>query len=92
MLYSLILTFQKFLNEPHNSELTFDMNDLLLETFRLCNFFDTVQGIIFLNSIIILLDTFFDTTYNKNTTMKAIRWSLRGLEVSTYLNDITDLS
>ena len=66
------------------------MNDLLLETFKLCNFFDTVQGVFFLVYSIKFLDKYFDTTMNHNKRIKALRWTLKLLEFSTYFNDLAD--
>ena len=92
MLYSTILLTEKLINEPHNSELMFDYNDTLIETMRLCNFFDTMQGIVFLNVMIWAMDKFFDTNGNQNPRVKMTRWIFRIIDYSTYIDDIVDLS
>ena len=92
MLYSTILLTEKMINEPHNSELQYDYNDVLLETLRLCNLFDTMQGIILLNFSIWAMDKFFDTEFNHNPRIKNWRWILRLIDYSTYIDDVVEIS
>ena len=58
--YSSILMSQKLVNDPRNSELSYNYNDTLVKFFNLCNIWDTIEGLIFLNIWIHLWDKKFD--------------------------------
>lgn len=64
----------------------------MIETLRLCNFADTIEGIVFLRGLIWVLDKLFDTEFSHNRHAKNLRWFLRIVELSTYIDDIVDLS
>ena len=68
------------------------MNDTLVKMFNICNFWDTVQGLFFINILVYFLDKKFDPLDNTYYFMRIPRWVFKLIEVSTYIMDLVDLS
>ena len=88
--FALILLFQKFLNDPFNSDNSFNLNDVLIKTLNLCQLHDTLYGIIILNLIVLGLDQVI--TLGGAKTLIALRWTIRAIDLLTYVNDAVEIS
>ena len=64
----------------------------MVKFFNLCDFWDTIQGIVFLSLVIQLLDMEFDQRDSDNFYTAMPRWFFKAVEISTYIMDIIDIS
>ena len=88
--FALILLFEKFINNPFNSDNSFNLNDVLIKTLNLCLLQDSLIGIIILNLMVLGLDQFI--TLGGLKWVIALRWTLRAVDVLTYVNDAVEIS
>ena len=95
MFYSGILQFQKFLRDPFNSDISFNTNDTFLKWALMCNYTDTIPGVLLINLIIYFVNQYFDyfKSYSEYEDYGlAIYWSLRVVEILTIIFDGMELS
>ena len=50
--YGMIMTFEKFIDNPWNREISYDWNDLQLKMYAMCFWPDTWYGILIINFLI----------------------------------------
>lgn len=91
MLYSSVLLLEKYLNFPYDKDISFNFNDTLIKFLTLCNFWDTVQGIILLNWIVNVVDLLLPSDGDSKVGL-SVKVVLRVFEATTIINDLVDFS
>ena len=76
---------EKKINIPLNVDLGYDLNDTFVKSLNVCDFRDTLPFIVVLNLII-------NSIERVDQLSSTIMLILRAIDISTYLNDIVDLS
>ena len=87
--------FWQFIINPSNKDVMLDGNDTLVKSMQLCNYLDTILGILVLNLAIKTIQTLrlqFDQMGDYAKVFDGVAFVLRLVDLSTYLVDAIDLS
>ena len=93
-LYYTIELAYKLFTDPKNDELTYDFNDTMIMTLDLCNYWDTIEGVLFLNLIYYMLEYFQNNYFLlfEKRTLSVLKWAVRIFDLLSLFNDIADFS
>ena len=91
--FAAIAMFQKFVLDTYNQDAMLDANDALVKTMQMCNYIDTLAGIVFLNILIAFIRLINRSERPTETSgLAAVSFILRLVEMSTFLMDFLDLT
>ena len=88
-----------YYGDDENQNLLYNFNDILVKTVNTCNYLDTFEGVIFLNSIVWIGDTLMTYSNSFPDIIAEIinlflfsRWFFKILDSMSILADLADFS